>query len=104
MGAPLTIGFLGRWRMIEAAVGVGWWWAACAAIAASLAGVFYGGRLIERVYFRRASTSVESAPRWGFAFAPALLAAILATAWGVEPSVLLHAAGAAASLMVGLAP
>jgi multicomponent Na+:H+ antiporter subunit D len=104
MGAPLTVGFLGRWRMIEAAVGVGWWWAACAAIAASLAGVFYGGRLIERVYFRRANTSVEAAPRWGFAFAPALLAAIAATAWGVEPSLLLHASGAAASLMMGAPP
>lgn len=101
MGAPLTIGFLGRWRMIEAAVGVGWWWAAIAAIAASLAGVFYGGRLIERMYFRRANASIEGAPRWGFAFAPALIAAIMATAWGVEPSLLLRAAGAAASLMLG---
>lgn len=104
MGAPLTIGFLGRWRMIEAAVGVGWWWAACAAIAASLAGVFYAGRLIERVYFRRANTSIEGAPRWGFAFAPALFVAIVATAWGIEPSLLLEASGAAASLMLGRAP
>ena len=104
MGAPLTIGFLGRWRMIEAAVGVGWWWAACAAIAASLAGVFYGGRLIERVYFRRANMSIQSPPRWGLAFAPALLAAIAATAWGVEPSMLLNTAGAAASFMLGAAP
>ncbi|HRP10712.1 MAG TPA: proton-conducting transporter membrane subunit [Terricaulis sp.] len=104
MGAPLTIGFLGRWRMIEAAVGVGWWWAAVAAIAASLAGVFYGGRLIERVYFRRANTTIEAPPRWGFAFAPALVAAIAATLWGVEPSLLLDSAGAAASLMLGAAP
>ena len=104
MGAPLTIGFLGRWRMIEAAVGVGWWWAAVAAIAASLAGVFYGGRLIERVYFRRANTAIEGAPRWGFAFAPALIAAIIVTAWGVEPSLLLHTAGAAANLMLGVGP
>lgn len=104
MGAPLTIGFLGRWRMIEAAVGVDWWWAACAAIAASLAGVFYGGRLIERVYFRRANTSIEAAPRVGFAFAPALIIAILVTAWGMEPSLLLHASNAAASLMLGAGP
>jgi formate hydrogenlyase subunit 3/multisubunit Na+/H+ antiporter MnhD subunit len=102
MGAPLTIGFLGRWRMIEAAVGVGWWWAAVAAITASLAGVFYGGRLIERVYFRRANTAMQARPRWGFAFMPALIAAILVTAWGVEPSLLLRAAGAAAALMLGV--
>jgi len=90
--------------MIEAAVGVGWWWAACAAIAASLAGVFYAGRLIERIYFRRANTAIEGAPRWGVAFAPALIAAIAATFWGVEPSLLLDSAGAAASLMLGAAP
>src|SRR5690606_3421191 len=48
IGAPLTIGFLGRWRLVEAGVGAGWWWAAGAVVIASLAGVFYGGRLIER--------------------------------------------------------
>jgi multicomponent Na+:H+ antiporter subunit D len=38
MGAPLTIGFLGRWRLIEAAVGAGWWWVAGIALLARLAG------------------------------------------------------------------
>lgn len=104
MGAPLTIAFLGRWRMIEAAVGVGWWWAACAAIAASLAGVFYGGRLIERVYFRRAATAHEGGGGWRIEFAPVLLAAMLVMAIGVEPSLLLRAANTAAAVMIGGAP
>lgn len=104
MGAPLTTTFLGRWRMIEAAVGVGWWWAAVAAIAASLAGVFYGGRLIERIYFRRAATVADAPMRQSWSFAPALIVAIALTLWGVEPSALLRAAGAAGALMMGAAP
>ncbi|HVV32631.1 MAG TPA: proton-conducting transporter membrane subunit [Vitreimonas sp.] len=104
MGAPLSIGFLGRWRLIEAALGVGWWWVAAVAIAASLAGVFYGGRLIERLYFRRASTAVAaSRDPWRFALAPALLSAIAAVALGLQPIVLLHAAESASQLVLGRA-
>ncbi len=102
MGAPLTIGFLGRWRMIEAGVGVGWWWAAGAVIAASLAAVFYGGRLIERLYFRKSTLPFEGdGDLWRVLIAPALLIAIAAMAMGLEPSWLLRAADAAAALMSG---
>lgn len=104
MGAPLTIGFLGRWRLIEAAVGAGWWWMAGVALLASLAAVFYGGRLIERVYFRR-DTTVREGERnlWRLALTPALIAAIAAIALGFEPSVLLRASQHAAALLFGFA-
>ena len=102
MGAPLTLGFLGRWRLIEAGVGGGWWWAAGAVIVTSLAGVFYGGRLIERIYFRHATKAYEGArDPWRLALAPALIAAIAATAIGLEPSSLLRAADVAAHLLIG---
>lgn len=105
MGAPLTIGFLGRWRLIEAAVGAGWWWVAGIALLASLAAVFYSGRLIERVYFRRAATVAEAdKDAWRFLIAPALVAAILAIGVGVEPSFLLQASARAAGHMFGGAP
>ena len=102
MGAPLTIGFLGRWRLIEAALGVGWWWVAAVTIAASLAGVFYGGRLIERLYFRHASeTLIASRDPWRLALAPALISAIAAVALGLQPIVLLRAAESASQLVLG---
>ncbi|WP_395645349.1 proton-conducting transporter membrane subunit [Terricaulis sp.] len=102
MGAPLTIGFLGRWRLIEAGVGAGWWWATASVIAASLAAVYYGGRLIERLYFRRVETPFEGgAGVWRFATAPMLAAAIAAILYAVEPSALLNAAGRAAELLFG---
>ena len=100
MGAPLTLGFLGRFRLIEAGVGGGWWWAAGAVIAASLAAVFFGGRLIGRLYFRRASTSAESVGLWTVAaLAPAMLAAMLVIAMGVAPQFWIHAAETAARIL-----
>jgi NADH:ubiquinone oxidoreductase subunit 2 (subunit N) len=105
MGAPLTIGFLGRWRLIEAAVGAGWWWVAGIALLASLAAVFYGGRLVERVYFRRASAVADfDKDPWRFLVAPVLAAAIAAIGLGVEPSLLLQASARAAGNMFGAAP
>jgi multicomponent Na+:H+ antiporter subunit D len=103
MGAPLTIGFLGRWRLVEAGVGAGWWWAAGAVIVTSLAGVFYGGRLVERIYFRRVTGThgYVDGELWRFAGAPMMLAAICAVAWGLAPDVLLRAADGAAALMAG---
>jgi multicomponent Na+:H+ antiporter subunit D len=105
MGAPLTLGFLGRWRLVEAGVGAGWWWAAGAVIVTSLAGVFYGGRLIERLYFRRAvATHAAGVGAWGFAGAPAMLAAIGAICIGFAPTVLLRAADAATAFVAGGGP
>jgi formate hydrogenlyase subunit 3/multisubunit Na+/H+ antiporter MnhD subunit len=96
MGAPLTLGSLGRWRMIEAGVGAGWWWTAGAVIVTSLAAVFYGGRLIERLYFRRASLPYEGASDpWRALLGPALVTAIAAITIGLAPGLLLQAAARA---------
>ncbi|MCX7359818.1 MAG: proton-conducting transporter membrane subunit [Alphaproteobacteria bacterium] len=103
MGAPLTIGFLARWRLVEAGVGAGWWWAAGLVIVASLAGVFYGGRLVERMYFRRANAPYAGdGGVWRVALAPALIAAIAAIAIGLAPGFLLRAAATASLMLTGL--
>lgn len=104
IGAPLTIGFLGRWRLIEAAVGVGWWWAVGAMTFASLAAVLYAGRLIERTYFRHMRvTPAAQTEAWRLMLAPALIASIAMVSLGLAPASLLEAAAAAASL-TGNAP
>ncbi len=107
MGAPLTLSFLGRWRLVEAALGIGWWWVAAAAIVLSLAGSYYGGRLIERIYFRHATQSPSGAKedlRWKLALAPALVAAFITIASAIEPSLLLRAASAASQVILERAP
>lgn len=99
IGAPLTIGFLGRWRLVEAAVGAGWWWAVGAMTLASLGGVIYGGRLIERMYFRRANAAAtHNSDPWRFALMPALIAAIVGVSLGLAPGALLRACDVAIAL------
>ena len=102
IGAPLTLGFLGRFRLVQAGVGGGWWWTAGAVIIASLAAVFYAGRLIERLYFRRAQISAE---RVGLgaqaALAPSLVLAMALIMWGVTPQILLSAVDTVALILPG---
>jgi multicomponent Na+:H+ antiporter subunit D len=90
MGAPLTIGFLSRWRLMEAAVHGGWQWASAAAVLTSLAGVLYGGQIIVRIYFRRSNTPTPLAgalTHW--LLAPTLAAAMIVILWGINPTLVL---------------
>ncbi len=105
MGAPLTLGFLGRWRLVEVGVGAGWWWVAGAVILTSLAGVFYGGRLIELMYLRRKEVAgAATTGPWRWTAAPALVAALATIGMGLAPSVLLRAADIAAARAFGVLP
>jgi formate hydrogenlyase subunit 3/multisubunit Na+/H+ antiporter MnhD subunit len=52
MSAPFTLGYAGTWLLVEAALERGWWLGAALTVAVSLAGVVFGGRILERVYFR----------------------------------------------------
>jgi NADH:ubiquinone oxidoreductase subunit 2 (subunit N) len=100
IGAPLTLGFLGRWRLIEAGVGADWWWPVGAMVFGSLAAVIYGGRLLERLYFRRAQTPFEGTRSvWdAVGIAPLLITAVAIIALGLAPQALLDAADAASLL------
>ena len=92
-------------ELVEAGVGAGWWWAAGLVIIASLAGVFYGGRLIERMYFRRAnSTYAGEGGVWRVTLGPVLIAAIATIAWGLAPGGLLRAAASASLMLGGISP
>ena len=101
MGAPLTLSFLGRWLLVEAALGVGWWWAAMTTIAASLAASYYGGHLIERVYFRRATQAPSAGQRFGkVALVPAIIFAVVMIFSAIEPGIVLNVAALASRTLV----
>jgi hypothetical protein len=70
-------------------------------IGASLAAVFYAGRLLERLYARGEEAT---APRiWRASLAPAHLVAIVAAiAFGVNAQPLWRAAGLAGELLAGI--
>jgi NADH:ubiquinone oxidoreductase subunit 2 (subunit N) len=104
MGAPLTTTFLGRWQIMEASVGADWWWAASAGVFASLAGVVFGGRLVERMYFRKQQEVVAAADGWSLSIVPALVLGLIGIAWGAAPGVLIESARQAANEMTVAAP
>ncbi len=104
MGAPLTLGFVTRWRMIEASSRADAYVAAVAAIAMSLGALAFGIRLIERMYVRRSEDAVSQRSAAGARvtwLAPALIAALGLVLMGLNPTFILHAAQGASDLATG---
>ncbi|MDX2238893.1 MAG: proton-conducting transporter membrane subunit [Hyphomonadaceae bacterium] len=102
IGAPLTFGFLVRWRLIEAALQAAEWWAAAAQVAASLAAVVYAGRVLERLYLRPGRMDLIPRSAWRVALSPALAAPIAAAVgFGLNASLLWRAALHAGQVLTG---
>lgn len=57
IGVPLTVGFISKWYLIQAAVERDWWWLAAAIVAGSLLAVIYIWRVVEVAYFRKPDTA-----------------------------------------------
>jgi multicomponent Na+:H+ antiporter subunit D len=52
VGAPLTMGFLGKWRLIEAGMQAGDLWIVAVIAISSLLTLVYVGRMLEALFFR----------------------------------------------------
>ena len=64
IGVPLTVGFISKWYLVQAAFERGWWPVALLVVASSLLAVIYVWRVIEAAYFQAApeGREVEEAP------------------------------------------
>ena len=65
IGVPLTVGFVSKWLLIEAALSAGEWWAAVLVVSSSLIAVAYVWRILELAYLETApegAPAVEEAP------------------------------------------
>ncbi|RYD89642.1 MAG: monovalent cation/H+ antiporter subunit D family protein, partial [Sphingomonadales bacterium] len=60
-GVPLTVGFLAKWRLIEAALQAGQVWIVVVLAIASLLTLLYVGRIVEAVFFRAAPAGAPRA-------------------------------------------
>ncbi len=98
VGTPLTMGFLAKWGLIEAAIASGKVWIAVVIAAGSVLTVIYVGRMIEAMFFR---PPLPGAPRAKEApigvLAPLLVLAGLSIWFGFDASLIeqLSQAGAA---------
>ena len=55
IGVPLTVGFVSKWYLIQAALEKGWWIVAMMIVFSSLLAVIYVWRVVEVIYFQKAS-------------------------------------------------
>jgi multicomponent Na+:H+ antiporter subunit D len=99
LGAPLTMGFLGKWLLVAAAIAAGQWPAAAAILIGAFASVLFAGRALERLYLAGTNQPPgPPAPMMGPGLAaPALAAFAFALLWwGIDASWPLSAAQAGA--------
>lgn len=61
VGAPLTLGFITKWLLLQGALDKGWWWVAAAIIIASLLALVYVWRIIAAAYLHPATERVSAA-------------------------------------------
>jgi len=104
IGMPLTSGFISKWKLVEAALAIGWWPIAVLILATSLLAVIYVWRVVETLYFQSAeegTAAVSEAPlgllipAWGLALANIYFGVDATVTWGL-------AHGAARALMGGV--
>jgi len=65
IGVPLTVGFVSKWYLIQAALEKGWWIVAMMIVFSSLLAVIYVWRVVEVIYFQKAakaSLGINEAP------------------------------------------
>jgi multicomponent Na+:H+ antiporter subunit D len=53
IGVPVTVGFISKWYLIQAALEQGWWWVAALLLLSSLLALAYVWRVVETAYFKK---------------------------------------------------
>ena len=102
LGVPLTMGFLTKWRLIEAMLGDAYYWAVAVIAISSILSLFYVGRMLEVLFFQPAQTGknrIREAPLG--ALIP-LWVLTVATIWfGIDGRMVEFIADSAATAVLG---
>jgi len=103
MGVPLTAGFLSKWRLVEAAIGVEWWWAVAVIAVSSLLALVYVGRMLEVMVFRSAVAGGDAIKEAPIGVLIPLWMLAMASVWfGVDASIPEGLARASAAAVLGV--
>jgi multicomponent Na+:H+ antiporter subunit D len=104
-GVPLTMGFLAKWRLIEAGLLAGDIWIVAAIAISSLLTLVYVGRMMEAIFFRPATPGAPRAQEAPVGvLAPLLVLAGVSLWFGVDASLPEAMARAGAQALFGAAP
>lgn len=97
LGAPLTLGFVGKWLLLDAAISKGWVWAAVVMAIGAIIPVIYAGRSLEKLLFQPGTPAREGVTASPFSIVPALVLSAALIIGGVASAPLVDAARAGAN-------
>ena len=105
IGVPLTVGFISKWYLIQAALERGWWPIAILVIATSLLAVIYVWRVVEVIYFHAPSAAAAVATEAPMALvAPTWILIGASIYFGIDATTTMNVAIASARALFGGAP
>jgi multicomponent Na+:H+ antiporter subunit D len=97
IGVPATVGFVSKWYLVLAALERGEWWIAFAVVGSSMLAVAYVWRFVEAAYFREPVGPVRNLKEPPASMlVPAWLLVLACVYFGIDTSLTLGGAGAAA--------
>lgn len=102
IGVPLTVGFVSKWALLQAALEKGWWPIAVLIVVSSLLAVIYIWRVVEVAYFRSAPEGqavAKEAPL--MMLVPMIILIGACYYFGINGTTTLEVAGNAATTLIG---
>ena len=105
IGVPVTVGFISKWYLIQAALERGWWWIGVLVLMSSLLALAYVWRVVEAAYFKEPkdpSRDVREAPL--SMLIPTWIVIIATLYFGLMTSGSAGVARAAAEALLGASP
>jgi len=100
IGVPLTVGFISKWYLVQAAIAEGWWPVAALIVGSSLLAIAYIWRFVEVAYMHPTPTGVIRKEAPLTMLIPMWIFAGLSLYFGIDASLTSQAASRAASGLI----
>jgi multicomponent Na+:H+ antiporter subunit D len=104
IGVPLTVGFVSKWYLVQAALEQGYWLVAAAVLMGSLLAVIYVWKVVEVAYFRSADPDADIREAPFSLLAPTWVLVLANLYFGIDASLTVGVATRAAEMLLGGAP
>jgi multicomponent Na+:H+ antiporter subunit D len=102
IGVPLTVGFISKWYLVQAALEQGMWPVAAVVMVGSLLAMIYVWKVVEVAYFRSPDPDVREAPLG--LLVPTWVLVIANFYFGIDAGLTTEVATRAAQTLLGVGP
>ncbi len=104
IGVPLTVGFISKWYLIQAALELGWWPIAMFIVLSSLLAVIYVWRVVEMAYLHPSPPDRKVSHAPPLMLVPMWILVLANIYFGIDATFPTNLATQAASLLLGVQP